>query len=49
MSKLDQLDNPAMKNLYNAILSLENQDECREDRQSPEQAHADDIPEPRFR
>ena len=29
MSKLDQLDNPAMKNLYNAILSLENQDECR--------------------
>lgn len=29
MSKFEQLDNQNMKNLYNAILSLENQDECR--------------------
>ena len=29
MSKLDRLDNQSMKNLYSAILSLENQDECR--------------------
>ena len=29
MSKLDQLDNQSMKNLYNAILSLEDLDECR--------------------
>ena len=29
MSKLDQLDNQDMKNLFDAILSLENRDECR--------------------
>ncbi len=29
MSKLDRLDNQSMKNLYSAILSLENLDECR--------------------
>ena len=29
MSKLDQLDNQNVKNLYQAILSLETQEECR--------------------
>ena len=29
MSKHEQLESQAMKNLYDAILALENQDECR--------------------